>query len=446
LLEPQVLDKVGSDFLNQLEGFLNHSFDPFTSFNNSLFFFSKNRFLHLEKKPPISLKGRITRLFTKNYWKRRSYMRNISNFSIEFGFYLAFLSEFLNSDYPSIHLYLSHLNQINDSETGAFNALNTLFVEYLTQLKEDNHILEKDEIPELTALIGPNLDLKEKETDESKSLSFIGELSKEKPNKLVKNVRRSNRAKMMGNSDLSKSNIENEKLLLSWKGSLKLRHRTYRSNLSTRGNFILTTKRLIVTKRKFGLFSFIPMIAYVRPNNRAMIIIMKIGSFLNRFRQVLSGMIKGAAPGAIVAIVSFPILNKFFISVSNIFPSVEIPLFSSIKAFAVSNPQGFAVIIGVLGGFSFLIPHLLRLILFRSKSLTVVPLSLFTDLSSSTRRGSHLQMVWKPVGSSKLPKLSEGLPFHLRASPRDVKGVPKESSIQRINLSLAALLASRRPD
>ncbi|MCK5049880.1 MAG: hypothetical protein KAR35_10965, partial [Candidatus Heimdallarchaeota archaeon] len=443
LLETQALEKVGSEFLNQLEDFLNHLFDPLTSFNTSLFFFSKNRFLHLKKEAPISKKERFKRLFTKNYWKRTTYGRNVSKYSIDFGFYLAFLSNFLNSDIHSIHLYLSHLNQTNDNETGVFVTLNTLFTEYLAQLKEDNHISEKDEIPEFTAFAGHNLDITEKEMiDESKSLGLIGELAKEKPKKLVKTVNRSDKAKMMGNTDLS--NIESEELLLAWKGSLKLRHRTYRSNLSTRGSFILTTKRLIISKRKFGFLSFIPMIAYVRPNNRAMIVIMKIISFLNRFRKVITGIIKGIGPGAIVAFAfSFPFLSGFFNFLSNIFPTVNVPFSSPISDFAAENPQGFAAILGVLGGFSVLIVQILRIALFRSKSITVIPLSLFTDLVSSTRRGSQLQMIWKPMGTSKLHKISEGLPFHFRTNPREVKGIPKETLIQRINLTLAGILASR---
>jgi hypothetical protein len=301
----------------------------------------------------------------------------------------------------------------------------------------DNGIYKSDEnggsgIPDIESISGVDItqiDRKNHNEDNNHDgLAILLNQANEKPETLTKILQSANRV------NLPNTEIEEEKIMKMWSGTLNLKNFKFRSNLSMRGKFILTNRRLIGYRKKFGFFPQIPFIAYVRPNNRMIFLSLRILSVMSRLRIILTSVIRAVGfPVIFGLLLTFRSLRGFFDGVN--FPSL--PAVTKPVNYMIENPQLIAGLGGSLGGLSYVGIKFIRFLFYRSRSVVVLPFPMLRDIESYPKNPRLAQLICKPKGSDSLPGLQVGLPFRLFTRSHSLPNIPEEITDQSIILSLA---------
>jgi hypothetical protein len=426
-------------FIDELVNFINLSASMLG--RDNLFFFHSNekRFL---LPTDISTINRLQRVFVsfkrldeaeKLKYERLKYRSGAFKLSRKLAIYLFVLSEMIDDEVNDPKEFFEKINSNYEGESIQyisdleFSLLETMHDDGILTLESNG-----DELPTLKPFEGyvlPSVASKNKKQEHKldPNLEILSGQAKEKPEKIVSVINSADK--------VYAPPVEmDEKILRTWSGSMKLRDFKYRSNVSMRGRFILTNNRLIIYRKKFGIFPAIPFIGYVRPNNRMMFIILRLISYISRFRHVVTAVVRTVGLPVILAfILGLDKVGNFTDQIPISFP--DIPGFSNSFDFLVENPE---VAAGVIGGFSGL-SMLFRILFFRSLAITVIPLTMFGGLQAHPKNSGLSQFICKPRGSDKLPGLSHGLPFTTYVRSQSLSTLPSYLNNQSILLSLIAL-------
>jgi hypothetical protein len=407
---------------------------------DNLFFFHSNekRFLLPTDTSTINRLQRVLISFKrldedeKIKHERSKYRSGAFKLSKKLAIYLLVLSEMIDDEANDPKEFFEKINSnyegqslqyISDLE---FSLLETMYDDGILTLGSNG-----DELSTLERFEGyvlpPATSKKEKQEYKlDPNLEILSDQAKEKPEKIVSVINSADKA-------YAPPEEMDEKIVRTWSGSMKLRDFKYRSNVSMRGRFILTNNRLIIYRKKFGIFPAIPFIGYVRPNNRMMFIILRLISYISRFRHVVTAIVRTVGLPVIFAfILSLDTMRNFAGQIPISFP--DIPGFSNSFDFLVENPE---VAAGVIGGFSGL-SMLFRILFFRRVAITVIPLTMFGGLQTHPKKSGLPQFICKPRGSDKLPGLNHGLPFTTHVRSQSLSTLPSYLNNQSIILSLIA--------
>jgi hypothetical protein len=408
--------------------------------SDNLFFFHSNKKRFLLPTDTLTI-NRLRVLFRfkrldedeKIKHERSKYQSGAFKLSRKLAIYLLILSEMIDDEANDPKEFFEKINSnyegqsmqyISDLE---FSLLETMHDDGILTLESNG-----DELPTLKPFEGyvlPSVASKNKKQEHKldPNLEILSGQAKEKPEKIISVINSADKV-------YAPPGEVDEKILRTWSGSMKLRDFKYRSNVSMRGRFILTNNRLIIYRKKFGIFPAIPFIGYVRPNNRMMFIILRLISYISRFRHVVTAVVRTVGLPVILAfILGLDTIGNFTDQIHISFP--DIPGFSNSFDFLVENPE---VAAGVIGGFSGL-SMLFRILFFRRVAITVIPLTMFGGLQTHPKNSGLPQFICKPRGSDKLPGLNHGLPFTTYVRSQSLSMLPSYLNNQSIILSLIAL-------
>ncbi|MFV2015810.1 MAG: hypothetical protein ACC656_10300, partial [Candidatus Heimdallarchaeota archaeon] len=219
---------------------------------------------------------------------------------------------------------------------------------------------------------------------------------------------------------LKQSRIKNEKKFNTWKSRLEKRghsttnifemssvkvlrnHYTVNSNYNKSGKVIVTDENLILIRRKFSLLglsfgSLLPLLAFVRPANKFIVIVRIFMEFLRVPFQIVRGLkpaLSATLPaiGGLFVSYSFFNLNKVSEFFNDLFSSVVLQPVGLGIEFFVEHPGMIPAFFGVFTGIRFL----LQRFLFRGEEIVILPHNLCTQLLLD---GNQLIGRWKVKGS-----------------------------------------------
>lgn len=250
---------------------------------------------------------------------------------------------------------------------------------------------------------------------------------------IIKQLKKSEKSVEKWKQRLIKRNYWDEDEVIVQAGSMHVTRSNWkvRSNLTRRGRFIMTNKRMIYVRRKFaffGLGALIPFLVFVRPSNKILLFFQTIFQILKVPIQLFKAARPALAPVAVGFAFSFSFLNlsvftDFWSKVTSYIPGLDFIGFGI--GWVIDNPQ----ILPVIAGFWVLITNAIRVIFMRGEELIILP---YDQLSTLFLDGSLLVGRWKVRGISTVRAPPNGLEFKMR-----LRDLNKDSQMQDRDIVLA---------
>ncbi|OLS18388.1 MAG: hypothetical protein HeimC2_44430 [Candidatus Heimdallarchaeota archaeon LC_2] len=186
-----------------------------------------------------------------------------------------------------------------------------------------------------------------------------------------------------------------------------------RSNLTRRGRFIMTNKKMVYIRRKFAFFGFgalIPLFVFVRPSNKLLLFFQTIIQILKVPIQLFKVIRPVAAPVVVGFAFSFSFfdfssIREFWSNITSLIPGLDFLSFGI--GWVIENPQ----VLPVIAGSWVLINNAIRLIFMRGEELIILPYEQFSTLFLD---GSMLVGRWKVKGISTVRAPENGLEYKMR--------------------------------
>lgn len=240
---------------------------------------------------------------------------------------------------------------------------------------------------------------------------------------LIKQLNKSEKSVEKWKQRLIKRNYWEEDEVIVQAGSMHVTRSNWkvRSNLTRRGRFIMTNKRMIYVRRKFaffGLGALIPFLVFVRPSNKVLLFFQTIFQIFKVPIQLFKAARPALGPVAVGFAFSFSFLDfsaftDFWSKITSYIPGFDFIGFGI--GWIIDNPQ----ILPVIAGFWVLINSAIRLIFMRGEELIILP---YDQLSTLFLDGSMLVGRWKVKGISTVKAPPNGLEYKMR-----LKDLNKES-------------------
>ncbi|MHA2028066.1 MAG: hypothetical protein ACXAC2_02000 [Candidatus Kariarchaeaceae archaeon] len=219
-------------------------------------------------------------------------------------------------------------------------------------------------------------------------------------------------------SRLEKADHDMSNIVEMGHARVRRNHYSVNSNFNKSGKLIITDKNTILIRRKFGIFGFslftlLPLLAFVRPANKLILVIRIFMQFVRIPLQILKGLrplISAALPAIGGIIISTSLLNFDDIT-SALDPFEDVPILSPISFginFFAENPEAIPVAIGLFTGLRLIIPRLLK----RSEEIVILP---HENCNMLIANGSELIGRWSVKGSD-LVKASKGIQYRFLIS------------------------------
>ncbi len=235
---------------------------------------------------------------------------------------------------------------------------------------------------------------------------------------IIKQLKKSDKSVEKWKSRLKKRNYWDEDEEIIQAGSMHVTRSNWkvRSNLTRRGRFLITNKRMIYVRRKFAFFGFgalIPLFVFVRPSNKLLLFFQTIFQIIKVPLQLFKAIKPGISAMGPVAIgfafsfsfIDFSELKEFWTSLSSLIPGLD--FIGLGVGWVIENPE----VIPVIAGFWVLINNLLRLLFMRGEELIILP---YNQLSTLFLDGSMLVGRWKVKGVSTVRAPENGLEYKMR--------------------------------
>lgn len=247
---------------------------------------------------------------------------------------------------------------------------------------------------------------------------FNKEIAQPNEELLIKQLKKSDKSVEKWKSRLQKRNYWDEDEEILQAGSMHVTRSNWkvRSNLTRRGRFLITNKRMIYVRRKFAFFGFgalIPLFVFVRPSNKFLLFFQTIFQIIKVPLQLFKAVKPGiSAIGPVVvgfafsfSIFDFSKLKEFWSDLTSLIPGLDFIGYGF--NWAIANPT----ILPAIAGFWVLINSVLRLIFMRGEELIILPLN---QLSTLFLDGSMLVGRWKVKGVSTIRAPENGLEYKMR--------------------------------
>ena len=235
---------------------------------------------------------------------------------------------------------------------------------------------------------------------------------------IAKQLNKSDKSIEKWKERLSKRNQWDEDEKIIHAGSMHVTRSNWkiRSNLTRRGRFIMTNKKMVYVRRKFAFFGFgalIPLFVFVRPSNKLLLFFQTVIQILKvpiQLFKVLKPGISVIAPVAVgfafsFSLFDFSTLREYWSNLTSLFPSLD---FIGIGiGWVVENPE----VLPVIAGSWVLINNLIRLIFMRGEELIIL---LYEQFRTVFIDGSLLVGRWKVKGISTVRAPENGLEYKMR--------------------------------
>ncbi|MCE7736070.1 MAG: hypothetical protein GPJ54_14405 [Candidatus Heimdallarchaeota archaeon] len=232
---------------------------------------------------------------------------------------------------------------------------------------------------------------------------------------IVKQLNKSEKSLDKWKERLIKRNYWDEDEVIIQGGSMHVNRSNWkvRSNLTRRGRFIMTNKRLIYVRRKFAFFGFgalIPFLAFVRPSNKVLLFFQTIFQIMKVPIQLFKAARPAMGPIAVgfafsFSFLDFSIVMEFWSKITSYIPGLDFVAFG--LGWVIKNPQALPVIAGSW----VLINNALRLIFMRGEELIILP---YDQLSTLFLDRSLLVGRWKVKGISTVQAPPNGLEYKMQ--------------------------------
>lgn len=355
-----------------------------------------------------------------------------------------------------------HLNVINSSDLDEDKWVTTIFEHYNNQIKSKEFKLEglqyfkfstskdiiqpfKIEMSRFNKIFNSKMmRIKRKHTLLNDSLFILENHISDKPlDILLKQAKEKNISKYNSRiSRLEKAEYDMSNIMEMGYANIRRNHYSVNSNFSKSGKIIVTDEHIILTRKKFRLFgisllSLVPLLAFVRPANKIILLARIFMQYLRIPLQLLKGLrpILSAALGGVLisgSFVNFDKVNSFLDRIGNI--SWLAP-FSFGLNFFVENPEAIPVALGVFTGLRFVFPRLLP----RREELVILP---HESCEMLIAEGSELIGRWSIKGS-KTVNATRGL--QLRIALRDFNSGKDHYAHQRLAMNVFNIILGDIP-
>ncbi len=208
---------------------------------------------------------------------------------------------------------------------------------------------------------------------------------------------------------------EDERILVVTGGRIARSNWKIRSNVTRSKRIIMTEDRIVIAKRKFSLFglslgAFIPLIAFVRPSNKIILLFKYLYQYLKLPFELLKGL-KPMLPNLLPILVAFSfavdftelklVIDNFFVK----FPSLN---FISISLnFVISTPEALPAVAGIFTLFRFIF----RSTMFRGEELVIIP---YDNIRTAFLHNDLLILRMKLKGNDLIRAPENGIEFRFR--------------------------------
>lgn len=266
---------------------------------------------------------------------------------------------------------------------------------------------------------------------------IIAQHTKQKEEKIVK-----------WRSKLEKNEFweEDEIIISAGRATIGRSNWKVRSNFTRRGNFILTNKRLVYTRRSFALIkiaALLPLLAFIRPSNKALLVIQTIYQVIKiplRYGKAFARPLAYALPAFVGVAFSSNLVNfdgarNFYARFISIFPNF---VGTSISV-VIQNPQ----FLPALGGFAILFNRVLFRVFMRNEEILIIPLD---QIKTTLLDRNMLVMRIKLKGGSLVKAPENGIEFKMSIRDRkayDDKNFNPNNKLAAITFN--SIMSSTKP-